>query len=109
MTFFSTIEKLLSGSVGNNLDNEEEDVRRVRKSFEDIDFVREEESEKDYQGRPLGIITRGLDETIKDFQAENNLRVDGYMTPGGETETALSQQLQAKKKNNERPQTAKHG
>lgn len=81
--------EILKNAVGNNLENQEDDVRQIRNLFEKIDFLKEDEKETDYQGKPLGILTKNLDHTIKRFQRENNLREDGYIKPGGETELAL--------------------
>ena len=40
-----------------------------------------------------GIIDRALDTGIKDFQSDHELRVDGWMRPGGPTEGALRTRL----------------
>lgn len=92
----SDLTKLIGSSVGNNLDNEEEDVRTIRNSFKEIDFPRDDEHETDENNEPLGFITRGLDNKIKNFQRKNDLREDGYITPGGETEKTLTQELKKK-------------
>lgn len=84
---------LITGSVGNMMDNDEEDVRKVRTGLENLDVIDEEEKELDFQGKPLGIITRGLDTGIKKFQRDNDLKEDGVLKPGGETEAALKDKL----------------
>lgn len=93
----SDLTKLIMKPVGNNVENKEEDVRAVRDSFEELDVFKDEEKERDYQGNTLGIITRGLDTKIKDFQQDNDLRVDGLINPKGETEKVLSKRLRDKR------------
>jgi hypothetical protein len=55
------------------------------------------EMEEEEGRRPLGYLTRKLDEDIKDFQKKEGLRVDGKVKPKGETETALDKLLRKKK------------
>ncbi len=40
------------------------------------------------------MITAALDDKIKKFQKDNDLKVDGYLQPGGETQNAINRQLQ---------------
>lgn len=76
---------LIRKPVGNNLANEEKDVMSVKKALGGLGrFEKEEE--------PHGIITRTLDDSIKDFQRDKGLRVDGRIRPGGETETAIKEE-----------------
>ncbi|MGH6899284.1 MAG: peptidoglycan-binding domain-containing protein [Geminicoccaceae bacterium] len=42
---------------------------------------------------PHGIIDRELDEAIRNYQEDRDLRVDAWMRPGGETATRLSYDL----------------
>ena len=42
---------------------------------------------------PHGIIDRELDEAIRKYQEDRDLRVDAWMRPGGETATRLSYDL----------------
>ncbi|MCB1532009.1 MAG: peptidoglycan-binding protein [Alphaproteobacteria bacterium] len=72
----------LKKPVGNNLENDEGDVLETKKRLNRLGFFEKEQD-------PNGIITRDLDNGIKNFQKENGLRVDGLMFPGGETERAL--------------------
>lgn len=97
------INDALSGSVGNNMDNEEEDVRLARSGFDKLRQRPAAERETDHLGRPLGIITQQIDDDIRHFQKENDLKIDGYMRPGGETITALVKTVAAKQQARQQP------
>jgi hypothetical protein len=86
---------LIRKSVGNNLDNEETDVRTIREVLKYLSVI--DSQELDYQNKPLGIITRQLDHDIKVFQKDNGLREDGYIFPKGETEKQLLKRLSDKR------------
>jgi len=106
MTIFKdalNLTKRIFKSVGNNLENDEEDVRTIRESFDAIDFNSNSKPEIEEDGKPLGMITRALDTQIKDFQKENDLKVDGVINPGGETEQTLLQKIAEKKKEQTAP------
>lgn len=83
----------LNDAVGNGRRNEERDVERVDRRLAWLDFRPAEKREQ-----PDSYITRGLDTAIKLFQKANNLKVDGWLAPGGETEEALNTQLSLKAK-----------
>ncbi|MCB1532766.1 MAG: peptidoglycan-binding protein [Alphaproteobacteria bacterium] len=87
---FQNMIGFLSAPVGNNLKNNKEDVRATKRGLNALGFFEEEEEN--------GIITRDLDAGIKNFQRENNLRVDGRILPGGETESALTSALVEKER-----------
>ena len=74
----------LGFSVGNMMENQKEDVLRVKKKLHGKGFF-----DTDTPPEPHGIITRAMDAGIKAFQKENNLKIDGILHPGGETENAL--------------------
>lgn len=84
------------GNVGNNMDNDDEDVRTVRRTFDEMLNRPVAQRETDPAGRPLGIITQQMDDDIRTFQKDNDLKVDGYLEPGGETVMAMAAQLQKK-------------
>lgn len=84
------------GNVGNNMDNDDEDVRTVRRTFDEMLNRPVAQRETDPAGRPLGIITQQMDDDIRTFQKDNDLKVDGYLEPGGEIVTAMAAQLQKK-------------
>lgn len=97
MFFKKLFGGFIGAPVGNGMDNEEEDVRRVRTGLEETGHLAaEEKRERDYMSRPLGIITRTLENGIRDFQRDNDLKEDGWLAPGGETEAALVQKLRQK-------------
>jgi peptidoglycan hydrolase-like protein with peptidoglycan-binding domain len=79
--FGALLGKLIASPVGNNLENEEGDVRRVKGIFSNLG----------YYNRTVenGIIDRELDTAIQAFQKDKKLKIDGYMNPQGETESAL--------------------
>jgi len=72
---------LIKKPVGNNVDNDPQDVFAVKKRF----------SDQGYYKQPIenGYIDRELDDAIWSFQKDNDLKQDGYMNPDGETERAL--------------------
>lgn len=76
---------LISASIGNNMENREEDVLRVKDTLSGRGLF-----DQTTPPEPHGYATRELDTGIKQFQSDNALKVDGIMHPGGETETALS-------------------
>lgn len=82
--------KLIFNPVGNQLVSRTDDVLNVKNALSMLGFFHEDE--------PHGIITRELDSSIKNFQREKGLKIDGLMYPGGETETALSQAILSKRK-----------
>ncbi len=83
--------------VGDNLDNNEDDVRTVRVGLQTLGHIKPEDGELDYTGKPLGIITTGLETGIKNFQRERGLKVDGYLNPSGETIKAMNEGQALKK------------
>lgn len=84
MGLFETLAGFLKGAVGNNHDNDPEDVLNVKRSLSQAGYY-----DMDQTPEPHGYITKEMDEGIRKFQKDNDLRVDGYMLPGGETESTL--------------------
>ncbi len=72
---------LIKNAVGNNMKNEPSDMIRVKNALINAGYLEEPELH--------GYITRSTDNAIRAFQLANNLKVDGILKPGGETETAL--------------------
>ncbi|GEM_PF-2583209 len=86
MVYISSITGgLIRSSVGNNLFNKQDDVTSVKRALSALGRFEEDE--------PNGYITRELDGSIRKFQKDNGLETDGLLYPGGETETALLQNL----------------
>lgn len=81
MALSKNIAGLIRAPVGNNLENRLHDVENTKRNF----------AATGHYKRPVenGYIDRELDDAIFTFQRENDLKVDGRMNPGGETETAL--------------------
>lgn len=75
--------KGLFGEVGDGRENREEDVKQIKRGLGTLGYWQEPKH------GVTGFIDRELDEGIKDFQADHGLRVDGWMRPRGETESAL--------------------
>lgn len=78
----------LSASVGNSKANQSEDVKQVQRSLGRLGLASES---KLYE--PSGILDKETVDSMQLFQKSNDLRVDGFMNPGGETETAMNSSL----------------
>lgn len=77
----------LDDAVGNGRTNRTRDVVAVKRAFARL---------RRYvppKGGPHGIIERELDETIRNYEADRGLRVDGWMGPDGETAGRLAYDL----------------
>ena len=81
MSFFSQFSDFIDSPVGNALKNLPEDVRRVKRNFKTIGIF-DDDTENGY-------VTRELDDAIKIFQRDNDLKVDGRINPRGETESRI--------------------
>jgi Putative peptidoglycan binding domain len=69
----------LDDVVGNDRTNRPGDVAMVKQAFAQLGrYVPPKDG-------PHGIIDRALDEAIRDYQEDRELRVDGWMRPDGET------------------------
>lgn len=82
---FKNFTRLLSAPVGNNLENIPKDVESLKHKFKAID-VYELPVENGY-------IDRELDNAIFKFQKDKDLKIDGKVNPGGETERSLLEEL----------------
>lgn len=73
--------RLLSGAVGNNLDNNIDDVALLKNYF----------AQDGRYNKPVenGYIDKELDDAIYGMQRDHHLKVDGKVNPGGETEATL--------------------
>ena len=85
MGLFGAIGSFLSGTVGDGLENDPADVRNAKRGLSALGFF-DGETENDF-------ITRELDSSIRGFQRDNDLRVDGILLPGGETETSIMRDM----------------
>ncbi|MCI5060271.1 MAG: hypothetical protein MRY79_04275 [Alphaproteobacteria bacterium] len=94
MSFFDDLFKPISKSVGNNMENDPDDVIRTKKKFKTIGRYNDEINN--------GYIDRELDDAIWGFQRKEKLKPDGFMNPGGETERTLNKKVKEKEKERER-------
>ena len=90
------LEKAVRPLAPNNLD----DINAVRGAMEKFG---------DYKGVPAGFYERSfmdkpLEQSIKNYQKENGLTVDGILNPKGETENSINQMFRSLK---EKADTAK--
>jgi hypothetical protein len=91
MGLFENLGLALKNSVGNMMHNDEDDVTRVKNALH----------ETGYSAKPAqnGIIDQETDDTIRKFQREKGLKVDGYLMPGGETEKSINESILEKNLN----------
>jgi hypothetical protein len=84
---FSDFFKGLLGAVRNGRENRDDDVKQVKRGLGSLGYW-------DEPAHGLnGILDRELDAGIRDFQSDHDLKVDGWMKPGGATEEALKTRL----------------
>lgn len=91
MSFFSRITDafdFISDSVGNNMPNNEEDVRKTKRNLDLFGYFN-----KDDDDTNNGIITREMDTGIKKYQRDNGLKEDGILHPQGETESSFFKRM----------------
>lgn len=81
------MKAFINRSVGNRMDNDPQDVVRVKGALARLGAFSDDGAE--------GIITRSLDSAIRNFQRSEGLRIDGIMKPGGETEQAIRRVLRS--------------
>jgi len=82
MPIFDDVVALLRAPVGNNLENNPEDLRVAKQLFAAEGRYKRPIDENKY-------IDRELDDAITTYQRDKNLKIDGIMNPGGETEAML--------------------
>lgn len=74
----------LAGTVGNGFRNERRDVATVQRMLGALEYMPE-----DPYDRPPGFIDERTTAATRRYQRDMGLEPDGWMAPGGETETAL--------------------
>lgn len=84
-SLYDLLQSTLKTPVGNNQDSDPEDVKQSRRK---LNILGIENGDENY-----GYIDHNLDRAIRTFQRGMNLKEDGLMNPGGETETALNDVL----------------
>jgi hypothetical protein len=73
--------RVLYGSVGNNKHNDYNDVTNAKHKLQRLAYYKDTVDN--------GYIDEPLRQSIQSYQRDNNLSVDGFMNPGGETETHM--------------------
>ncbi len=81
-SLYSGLSSRLSGGVGNDEDNNEQDVKTARENLNKAGYEAGDNGS--------GILDRDLDTATKSFQRDNGLKIDGIIRPNGETEQALN-------------------
>jgi hypothetical protein len=81
MTYFESIYRGLKPSIGQNLNNDSDDILKAEKTLKGVGYFNGDHSH--------GFITKKLDDGIRKFQRDHKLREDGVMHPDGETERIL--------------------
>lgn len=79
---YSGLSSIFFGGVGNDEDNNEQDVKTARDNLNKAGYESGDKSS--------GILDRDLDTATKSFQRDNGLKIDGIIRPNGETEKALN-------------------
>lgn len=87
----------LTSRVDHNKLNFPQDVMKVKKALRELEMHDSEAK----TGFPKDLMSRDLEKSIKRFQYAQGLEVDGILKPGGETERALNENLELKKKKEE--------
>lgn len=85
MGVFDVFTDFLKGSVGNNLANDPQDIKNTKRNLERAGFFKDD-TENDF-------LTKTLDAGIRTYQRNKNLKEDGTLFPGGETERSLFETL----------------
>lgn len=89
MELLDRLSGFLNGSVGNNLENNVDDVKKTKRSLRAVGYF--EDDDVDNVENPY--ITRKTENSIKKFQRDNDLREDGKLYARGETERGLMQSI----------------
>jgi hypothetical protein len=75
----------IGDTVGNGFKNAPRDVGTVKRALGGLGYLPEDPFD-----RPSGFIEESTTAAIKRFQGDNDLTIDGWLQPGGETEAALN-------------------
>lgn len=82
----------LVDSVGNNKTNRPDDVKQVQRGLSRIGMV-----PRSRLFEPSGVIDTETTDAVKTLQKKQDLKVDGYLNPRGETEQTINRLLSAVK------------
>lgn len=89
MSLFTLFSGMLGRAVGNNQPNDPADVRITKNNLNKAGYFTSDDKES--IDNPF--LTRKMDDSIKRYQKDKNLKIDGVMKPGGETERSLYEHL----------------
>ena len=72
---------VFQNEIGDNLTNDTDDILNAKNKFKDLGYYKD----------PIvsGYIDKPLIDSIRDYQRDNGLQVDGRINPGGETEATI--------------------
>ena len=90
MLLFDSFVGFIKNPVGNNMDNNHEDVLAIKRNLNKAGYFDNLAQDPE----PHGFITKEMDEGIRAFQKDKGLKVDGILFPRGETENTLRSLLQ---------------
>ncbi len=89
MSLFTLFSGMLGNAVGNDQKNDPADVRTTKSNLQKAGYFPADDKED--SDNPF--LTHKMDDSIKKFQKDNNLKIDGIMKPSGKTERALYEHL----------------
>tara|TARA_R110001592_G_scaffold16881_12_gene71687 strand:+ start:9126 stop:10028 length:903 start_codon:yes stop_codon:yes gene_type:complete len=96
MSLFTLFSGMLGDAAGKNQINDPTDVRTTKTNLQKAGYFPAD----DKKDNDNPFLTRKMDEGIKKFQKDNNLKIDGVMKPSGETERTLYERLTGKNADN---------
>ncbi|MEC7702381.1 MAG: glycosyl hydrolase 108 family protein [Pseudomonadota bacterium] len=88
MSLFGKFEHPLKSNVGSNHTNDPDDIIKTKRHLNKLGYFVE-----DTEGP---FITKAMENGIIKYQKDNNLRIDGVMKPGGETQRSMFEVLTKK-------------
>lgn len=89
MSLITVVTSLIKGPVGKNMNNDEGDVLNIKQKLHKAGYFDNLKKSPE----PHGFITHELDDAIRKFQKDYDLKQDGVFLPQGETESKLTSLL----------------
>ena len=86
MPLFEYFENPLKSNVGNNRTNDPADIIKTKRHLNKLGYFSDDTE--------VPFITKAMEESIKKYQKDKSLRIDGIMYPHGETERAIFSDLE---------------
>lgn len=81
MSKFSELFKVFEKSIGQNLENDPNDITNIKNKLASLGRYQDDHKS--------GYIDAELDNSIRSYQRDRHLKSDGVVNPGGETEATL--------------------